>query len=107
MDSSKQGMVFKSPLPQQQNFFPNIPMSSSSTTSPITHLPSADFTGNMGGGRSLISASSISSSFPIRNCTGSSFGAEFKTDSYVVVQGKLVAVESCCKVGSPSTSSPV
>lgn len=112
VDSSKQSMVLKSPLPQQQNFLPNIPVTSSSTAaSPITHLPSADFTGIMGGGRSLISASSIStsisSSSPIRTCTGSSFGADFKTDSYVVARGKLVAVESCRKVGNPSTSSPV
>lgn len=112
VDSDEQGTVLSSPVPQQQNFLPNIPVTSSSmTSSPVTQLPSADFTGIMGGGRNLISASSIStsisSSSPIRTCAGSSFGAELKLDSYVVARGKLVAVETCRKAGSPSASPPV
>lgn len=111
-DLSKQGMVHTSPLPQQQNFLPNIPVTSSSmTASSVTHFPSADFTGIMGGGRSLISASSISTSIsfssPVKTCAGNSFGAEYKSDSYVVARGKRVTVESCRKAGSPSASLPV
>ena len=112
VDSDKQGIVHKASVPQLQNFLPNIPVTSSSmTVSPITHLPLADFTGIMGGGRSLISASSISasisSSSPVRTCAGNSFGTEYKSDSYVVARGKRVTVESCRKTGSPSASSPV
>lgn len=112
VDLDKQGMVHKASVPQQQNFLPNIPVTASSVTvSPITHLPLADFTGVMGGGRSLISASSISasisSSSPVRTCVGNSFSAEYKSDSYVVARGKRVTVESCRKTGSPSASSPV
>lgn len=111
-DLSKQGTVHTSPLPQQQNFHPNIPVTSSSmTASPVTHFPSADFTGIMGGGRSLISASSISTSIsfssPVKTCAGNSFGAEYKSDSYVVARGKHVTVESCRKAGSPSAPLPV
>lgn len=108
-DLGSQGVVH-TPHPQQQNFHPNIPVTSSSmTTSPITHLPSAEFTGIMGGGRSLINPSSIPSSLsssPIKTCTGNAFGAEYKSDSYVVARGKRVTVESCRKAGSPSAALP-
>ncbi|XP_069681271.1 uncharacterized protein [Periplaneta americana] len=111
-DSDKQGLIIASSLPQQQSFLPNIPVTSSTmSASPVTQLPPADFSGMVSGGRSLVSASSVSSSVssssPIRTCATSSFGTEFKSDSYVVARGKLVAVESCRKAGSPSTPSPV
>ena len=88
-DSDKQSLGLKSSLPQQQNFLPNIPVTSSGmVVSPV----SADIAG-----RGLISASSLTSS-PIRTCTA---------DSYVVPRGKLMSMETCRKAGNPSASSPL